>query len=204
MPSLERWRETWRQLHGAADARLYDELIASYGERHRKYHTARHLDECFEKFNEARDSAEHPAEVELALWFHDAVYDTRREDNEEKSADWARAGALQAGVPADAAERVHALIMATRHQAVPSGADAELLVDVDLSILGAAPERFDEYERQIREEYAWVPGFVFRRKRAQILEGFLARSAIFSTAHFRSRYERQARENLLRSLRAHR
>jgi predicted metal-dependent HD superfamily phosphohydrolase len=91
--------------------------------------------------------------------------------------------------------------MTTRHDAVPSGADAESLVDVDLSILGAPPGRFDEYEQQIREEYAWVPDFVFRRKRAEILEGFLARPAIFSTAHFRSRYERQARENLARSLR---
>jgi predicted metal-dependent HD superfamily phosphohydrolase len=196
--TLERWREMWRELHGSADPNLFQQLIACYGEPHRKYHTARHLAECFEKLDEVH--VERPAEIELALWFHDAIYDTRRQDNEKKSADWARASALQAGVPGETAERVHALIMATRHEAVPSGADAELLVDVDLSILGAPPERFDEYERQIREEYAWVPGFVFRRERAQILEGFLARPSIFSTAHFRSRYERQARENLARSL----
>ena len=198
MPSLERWGETWRQLHGAADPKLYDQLMARYGEPHRKYHTARHLEECFQKLDEV--GTERPAEVELALWFHDAVYDTRRQDNEQKSADWARASALQAGVAREAAERVHELIMTTRHEAIPSGADAELLIDVDLSILGAAPERFDEYERQIREEYGWVPAFVFRRKRAEILEGFLARPSIFSTVHFRSRYERQARDNLARSL----
>ena len=197
MPSLERWGETWRQLHGAADPKLYDQLMARYGEPHRKYHTARHLEECFQKLDEV--GAERP-EVELALWFHDAIYDTRRQDNEQKSADWARASALQAGVAREAAERVHELIMTTRHEAIPSGADAELLIDVDLSILGAAPERFDEYERQIREEYGWVPAFVFRRKRAEILEGFLARPSIFSTVHFRSRYERQARDNLARSL----
>lgn len=200
MPSPLRWAELWRQLAGRPAPALYGELIAHYGEPRRKYHTARHLDECFEKFDEARELATHPAEVELALWFHDAIYDTRRQDNERKSADWARASAMQAGVTGEAAARVHALVMATRHDAVPSGADAELLVDVDLSILGAAPERFDEYERQIREEYAWVPAFVFRRKRAKILQGFLARPAIFSTALFRDRYEQRARANLKRSL----
>jgi predicted metal-dependent HD superfamily phosphohydrolase len=202
MPSLERWRELWRQLHGNAEPKLYNELVSRYREPHRRYHTTRHLDECFEKLDEGRGLARHPAEVELALWFHDAIYDTRRQDNEQQSADWARTSAGHAGISSEAAERVHALIMTTRHEALPSGADAELLVDVDLSILGAAPERFDEYERQVREEYSWVPDFVFRRKRAQILRGFLARPAIFSTPHFRGRYERQARANLERSLRA--
>jgi predicted metal-dependent HD superfamily phosphohydrolase len=90
--------------------------------------------------------------------------------------------------------------MATRHKAVPRGTDAEILVDVDLSILGAAPERFDQYERQVREEYAWVPHFLFRRERKAILKEFLARPRIFSTTHFRDRYEQQARSNIERSL----
>jgi predicted metal-dependent HD superfamily phosphohydrolase len=79
-------------------------------------------------------------------------------------------------------------------------ADAEIVVDVDLSILGAAPERFEEYERQIRAEYRWVPGFLFRRKRAKILQEFLARPRIFSTQTFIDRYEQQARANIARSL----
>ena len=90
--------------------------------------------------------------------------------------------------------------MATRHEAVPRGVDAEILVDVDLSILGASRERFDEYERQVREEYAWVPDFLYRRERGKILKDFLARPRIFSTALFRSRYEEQARSNIGRSL----
>ena len=195
MPSLLRWRELWARLGSRPADGLYEELIGRYREPHRRYHTTRHLDECFALLDAAHALAERPAEIELALWFHDAIYDTRRHDNEQKSADWARRGC-----PADAADRVHALVMATRHDAVPSGRDAELLVDIDLSILGAAPERFDEYERQVREEYAWVPGFVFRRKRAAILEGFLARPAIFSTPMFFQTLEQAARANLRRSL----
>jgi predicted metal-dependent HD superfamily phosphohydrolase len=191
----------WKELGaGNPDPKLHDELIARYGEPHRRYHTPRHLGECFEKLDAVRALAEHPAEIELALWFHDAIYDTKRRDNEKKSAEWARASALAAGVPAAACDRVHALVMATRHKAIPHGTDAGLLVDVDLSILGAPRERFDEYERQVREEYAWVLDFLYRRERRKILKDFLSRERIFSSAHFRDRYEEQARSNIERSL----
>jgi predicted metal-dependent HD superfamily phosphohydrolase len=90
--------------------------------------------------------------------------------------------------------------LATKHNAEPTSRDAALLVDVDLAILGAAPERFDEYERQVREEYSWVPGFLFRRKRREILEGFLARPHVYSTDHFLACYEAAARANLVRSI----
>lgn len=201
MLNIARWHGMWKEL-GAAnpDPKLHGELIARYSEAHRKYHTLQHLEECFEKFDEVRALAEHPAEIALAMWFHDAIYDVKRRDNEKKSADWARASALAAGTPAEACNRVHAHVMATRHKAVPRGTDAELLVDVDLSILGAGPERFDQYEQQVREEYAWVPDFLFRRERRAILKEFLARPRIFSSAHFHGRYEEQARSNIERSL----
>ena len=82
----------------------------------------------------------------------------------------------------------------------PVTPDERLLVDVDLSILGASPERFAEYERQVREEYAWVPDNVFRDKRKAVLEGFLGRDAIFGTAFFMTMCEDQARENLRLSI----
>ena len=152
-----------RQGVAAVPSALYNELMAAYAEPHRHYHTAQHLEECFAHFDAIGSLAGHPAEVALALWFHDAIYDPKRQDNEEKSAGWARAAVLAAGAAPDAAARIHALVMATRHAAVPRGPDEEVLVDIDLSILGAAPARFDEYERQVRAEYAWVPDFLFRR-----------------------------------------
>lgn len=171
------------------DAALLEQLLARYREPHRHYHTLQHLAECFEKFDELRDVAAHPGDVELAIWFHDAVYEPRRDDNEARSADWARA---------TVGERVAELVMATRHEAVPADIDAQVLVDVDLSILGAPPTRFDEYERQVREEYRWVPEFLYRRKRREILASFLARPTIYSTPRFIERHEAQARQNLTR------
>ena len=181
---------------------LHANLLARYREPQRHYHTVQHLDECFERWPEVRAHAEHPAEVELALWFHDAIYDTHRPDNEALSAALALGAALGLGVAQESAQRISDLILCTRHAVEPEGADAEALIDVDLSILGAAPQRFDEYEVQVRQEYAWVPEQMFRQRRAEILEQFLARRQIFSTSIVRERYEARARANLARSLKA--
>ena len=202
MPTLVEWRKTWQQLGSPdADEALYRELVARYAEPHRTYHTMQHLEECFEHLRLAQAAAERGAEIEVSLWFHDAIYDTKRHDNEEKSAEWARASMLAAGLPASTAERVYALIMGTRHDSAPHAPDEKLLVDVDLAILGAETERFDEYERQVRAEYAWVPEQVFRTKRCAILEAFLTRPTIFNTETFIAAYEAKARRNLERSLR---
>jgi predicted metal-dependent HD superfamily phosphohydrolase len=190
----------WDALGAPADEAVLRELTARYSEPHRKYHTMQHVGECFAKLRELRALAQRPAEIELALWFHDAVYDTKRKDNEEKSAEWAQAAALSAGLAAPVGDRVYNLVMVTRHNAEPVETDEQILVDVDLSILGAAPERFDEYEHQVREEYSWVPGPLFRRERRKILEDFLKRRTLFQTEQFIAAYEAQARANLQRSL----
>jgi predicted metal-dependent HD superfamily phosphohydrolase len=197
------WVETWRHL-GAVDSealgRLYDDVLRRYAEPHRHYHTQQHLAECFEKVHEIISLADHPAEVNVGLWFHDAIYDTQRHDNEERSAAWARSAARDLGAGADRAQRIHDLIMFTRHAVEPVGIDAQVLVDADLSILGAQPARFQEYEAQVRNEYGWVPDATFRSARAKILKQFLDRPHIFCTATFRDRYEAQARRNLQHSL----
>ena len=199
----DNWNAAWRALGVAhADEALCIELQRRYGEPQRHYHTLQHLGECLAWFEREKEAAERPGEVALALWFHDAVYDVHAHDNEARSADWARGAILSAGVPADAAERVHALVMATRHDAEPEGRDAELLIDIDLSILGADPARFDEYERQVNAEYAFVPGEVRRPRRRAILQRFLAREAIYATPRMHALLEARARANLARSIAA--
>ena len=136
----------------------------------------------------------------MALWFHDAIYDVKGSGNEERSAEWAHRALTSAGAAAAAAERVRQLVLVTRHDGVPGNVDEQVLVDIDLAILGAERPRFDEYERQIRDEYAFVPGFLFRRKRRQILRTFLDRPVLYSTAMLRERLEARARENLRRAI----
>ena len=198
---LAHWQDMWRQL-GASSSNdaLFSRLVDCYSEAHRKYHTMQHLQECFAHLERVRAFAERAGEVELALWFHDAIYDTRKKDNEERSAEWARESALVAGLGEDEASRIHALVMATMHDAVPAGSDAAVLVDIDLAILGADEARFDEYEIQVREEYSWVPGPLYRRGRRKILQEFVRRESIYSTEYFRDECEARARSNITRSL----
>jgi predicted metal-dependent HD superfamily phosphohydrolase len=138
--------------------------------------------------------------LEAALWYHDAVYDPQKPDNEEASARMAREVFYRAGLSSERTKKVEQLILATRHSFVPSDKDSALIVDIDLSILGANTDRFDRYEAAIRREYSFVPEIVFRSKRAEILEGFLSRSFLFTTQTFRERFELKARANLTRSL----
>lgn len=197
---LAQWERTWRDLGGTPTDSLARALIAAWSEPHRRYHTLQHLGECLAHLDAAREHAQRPAEARLALWFHDAVYDPRRHDNEQRSADWARDTLLDAGVPHEAAHRVQAFVLATRHDAPAGAGDTQLVVDIDLAILGAARERFDEYERQVRLEYAHVPEADYRAGRARLLRGLLARPSLYATSFFRSRFEASARENLARSI----
>lgn len=196
------WSRCWPALGAAGDgAVLRDRLLLAYAEPQRKYHTQQHLGECLALCARHRGQAEHPAEVEIALWFHDAVYDVQGRDNEARSAAWARDALESAGVRGEVIDRVEALIMVTRHQALPQGRDQELLVDIDLSILGAVRERFLVYEEQVRAEYDWVPRWLFRRKRREILREFLSRQPIYSRPELRAELEDRARANLAHSIR---
>ncbi len=194
------WQSAWASAGLAEPAReRFEALCQAYAEPQRRYHTLQHLRECLGQEERITQLAERPGEVLIALWFHDAVYDTLGRGNEARSAAWARDVVASAGGH-DAAERVHRLVMATEHHAVPSSRDAQVLVDVDLSILGAGADRFDEYERQVRDEYRHVPGLLFRSKRRSVLQGFLARERLFNTDGFHQLLEARARDNLKRSI----
>jgi predicted metal-dependent HD superfamily phosphohydrolase len=194
------WHRTWSDLRQPVPSGVLEQLLARYSEAHRAYHTVQHLEECLELLDRVSHLASHLGEVQVALWFHDAIYDPRRTDNEERSADACVEVLVAAGVSPETRQRVRELVLATKHDREPESADARLTVDVDLAILGAAPDRFDEYEAQVRREYAWVPELAFRHARAKILRQFLARPSIYATDFFRERLEERARLNLTRSL----
>ena len=200
---IEHWRNCFAALRLAAPGDVeFANLMERYSESHRAYHTPQHLDECFRAFETIGGSARSPGAIGLALFYHDAIYDTHTHDNEEKSADLARGMLASLGAAASLLSQVAELILVTRHAAMPETTDQQFVVDIDLSILGAPQDRFDEEERQVRQEYSWVDEQTFRSVRRTILQGFLARPAIYSTKMFRGRLERAARENLERSIAA--
>jgi len=197
-------RDRWNKLcRGATKetTRWYGRLHELYSEPHRHYHNAQHIADCLKEFDSARDAAHEPLAVELALWFHDAIYNPRAADNEERSAELAAQFIRETGVAKEFEPAVIQLVFATKHHDGTLHRDAVLMVDIDLSIFGQTSERFWKYEEQIRGEYEWVPQNIFTTKRADILERFLLRDRIFGTKFFFSKYEKQARINLAESVR---
>lgn len=198
-----RWTALCLRIAPALDAAsAFEPLSKAYAESHRAYHNAEHIVECLARFDEVAAEAEHPDEVEFAIWLHDAVYKTRGVNSEALSAEWAVRLLADGGTELSSIERVEAMILATHHSMEPSFADAALVVDIDLTILGRDPERFDRYEEDVRAEYRWVPGLLFRTRRKEMLEGFVERPHLYSTRSLRDRFESQARRNLARSIAA--
>lgn len=195
----QRFTALWQHLGLSGDpVPVFQDLAARYEEPHRAYHNLRHITECLELL----DTVPTAPAVEIALWFHDAVYDPQARDNEERSAELAATCLKNAGAPADFIPHVEALILTTKRHTPEDREDFALISDIDLSILGRAPSRFDEYEQDIRREYAWVSDEDFAKGRGGFLESVLARPAIFLTDHFHDLLERPARANITRSLEA--
>jgi predicted metal-dependent HD superfamily phosphohydrolase len=187
------------------DKALKERLSALYRAGDRRYHGLAHIEALLALTAEYRPALSDPEAVEAAVWFHDAIYDSRGKDNEARSAALARES-LAGRADATRIERIAAMIEATATHQVPAFGDpsatrdAALFLDMDLSILGASPRAFDAYEQAVRREYAWVDEAAWRTGRAAVLKSFLARPYIFHTPEFRDRFEAQARENMERSL----
>ena len=182
----------------APDERDYRRVRRGWRGLGRHYHTLGHLDACLREFDAARELALRPAEVELALWFHDVVYRSWRRDNEQQSA--AMADELLRAAPIEAVRRIRQMILDTRHHDEDLTGDSALVVDVDLAILGRPPETYEPFARAIRREYWWVPRARYRAARTALLRGFLARSSIYHHDAFYRRYEAQARLNIAAEL----
>lgn len=177
------------------------EICQRYTEGHRHYHTLEHLQKCFSVLDVEMAKFSGLGSIELALWYHDIVYDTKAHDNEEKSAQIAEARIIRLGMDEAFAQQVGNLIRATTHKNVPGTREAKVLLDVDTAILSEPEAYFDKYEQDIREEYGWVPEADFKAGRTKVLEGFLARQWLYSTPEFRNSWrEGLARRNLTRSL----
>jgi predicted metal-dependent HD superfamily phosphohydrolase len=197
----QRWDEMWRRM-GVPGERIpaIDPLLIAYSLPVRHYHNLRHVEQCLRELDGIRELCESADAVEMAIWFHDAIYDPTRADNEERSADVAVKAMNEAGVGPTVVQEVVEMILSTKHSGASASGDAAVLLDIDLSILGQPPAVFDVYERAIRREYAFVDQNIFNRGRADILRRFLDRQAIYSTQLMQQRYEAQARQNLQRSI----
>lgn len=183
----------------AAGESVFRLLVAVYSAPDRYYHNLDHLTEMFRVVARLTASTEDPGVVQLAVWFHDAVYDPRAKDNEARSAELAVTLLRLVGVPRPELDRITRLIHATSHRPdfrPPDDRETAILLDADLAILGAGEERYRQYAEAIRREYAWVPDPAYSKARAKVLENFLGRPRIFCTDLMHEEAEGPARANL--------
>ena len=174
-------------------------LAAAYSAPGRHYHNLEHIGEMLGVARRLTTVTDNAAPIQLAIWFHDAVYDPRAKDNEACSAELAVTSLGPIGVPRSDLEVVTCLILATEHLAddrPPADRSTAIVLDADLAILGADAERYRRYAADIRKEYAWVSEDEYRRGRANVLEHFLRRERIYWTDMMYEECEEQARANL--------
>lgn len=196
-----RWGRFSRAM-GVQDEGLFVLLKDHYSEPHRAYHALDHIGNCLEEL----DSLGHVSFsecIEAAIWFHDVIYDPLAKDNEERSAAFAAQQMHGWHLHESFVQRVQNLIMSTKHTHPPATIDSQIMVDIDLAILGKPAPVFDRYEEGIRKEYVGsglVHAADYRKGRQAVIESFLHRESLYHTPLFSGRYEAQAKENLQRSL----
>jgi predicted metal-dependent HD superfamily phosphohydrolase len=178
---------------------VLEDLVQAYGEPHRHYHTVDHIGSLLALLDLHGCRAADPDALRLAILFHDVVYDPARHDNEEASAAVAADRLTRLGFSEALVAKVARYIVATRHdkpdEAVGDG-DLALLLDLDLSVLAAAPGAYRAYADAVRREYAFLPDDLYRAGRRRVLAGFLARGRIYLTEPLRALWEEPARVNL--------
>ena len=193
-----RFERLWSRSIGDGARAVFDELDALYGEAHRRYHTAGHIEHCLRQFDLGAGRMDEPDVVEMALWFHDAIYDIPGADNELRSAELFAARAAGRGSAAFRSD-VHRLVMATTHlEPPPATLDESFIVDIDLSSFGRPWEEFLSDSRAVRAEHPHLPDAEFYPRQKKFLESLAARPVFCFTEFFRDRHEARARRNIER------
>jgi len=198
----ERWLDLWHWFGVSADAKImeaYQELIEKYAEPHRKYHNLYHINICLAELETVKRFATNANALEIAIWYHDAIYDVWANDNEEKSAELAEKVIIDLGLSRALAQRVKGIILATKHNSVPDHYDAKLMLDIDIANFGKA-EMFKITNQLVREEYSAVAEKEFMEGRSNILAKFLNRPRIYLTNFFYNKYEDAAKKNIAGSI----
>ncbi|MBW4518310.1 MAG: hypothetical protein KME16_01070 [Scytolyngbya sp. HA4215-MV1] len=172
-------------------------LVQAYSSPDRYYHTLTHIHHVLVLLKSLQSHAQNPFTLELAAWFHDAVYNSQASDNEAQSAEYAAQVLRSLNLPgADITTVCHLILCTKHHHADVHDINAQLLLDTDLSILGAGKKRYWHYANAIRQEYAWVPEAEYREGRRKVLETFLYRDRLYWTDAMFTRFEAIARSNL--------
>jgi predicted metal-dependent HD superfamily phosphohydrolase len=189
----QQWHDllrAWSVEPGRAEE-TFDDICKHYAEPGRRYHMVAHIRDVLEHVETLSPHARNLNAVKLAAWLHDVIYDSKASDNEERSAAYAERLCRRLAIPDGPV--VASLILRTKSHEAGDDPDAQVLIDADLAILGAAESVYRTYAEQIRQEYAWVPEPEYCAGRESVLQRFLARAKLF---HLLTELEEPARRNM--------
>ena len=184
---------------GAGSELAWQEIVRRYGEPQRHYHADGHIAICLGELDKLGDGPRQRDRVEMALWFHDLVYDAGSSENERRSAEKFAELAKGELEPA-AVDAVYRYVLATAHDGEPGGLDAQYVVDIDLAGLAGSWEHFLADTAALRRERSDLSDDEFRSQNDRFLQGLLAREHIYFTAEFVEHREARARANITRYL----
>lgn len=176
------------------------EIEKSYCNNKRHYHNLSHLENLYTELNACKDQIGQWNVMMFAVFYHDIVYNTLKQDNEERSAELAGKRLALLNIPSKDIELCVEMINATKGHYFSANTDVNLFTDADLSILGKDWSTYKNYFENIRKEYAIYPDLIYKPGRKKVLQHFLAMKRIFKTDEFYEKYETAARENLEREL----
>lgn len=197
------WRKDAARFSAVQANKIFDELVARHSESQRSYHGLSHLTALLDLMNKHAAHIAPGSAPRLAIWWHDAIYDPTKHDNEEQSALLARTDLTRLNALPDVIEQVTGIILITKnHWAGPSAGEGDYFLDADIAILGAPSSVYDRYTSGVRQEYAWAPDPAFRAGRTAFLTNALTWPRLFRTDVFENAYAGQARENMRRELAA--
>lgn len=193
------WRKDAARFSPIAAADIFSDLVSRHSEPHRRYHGLSHLAALLDLLATHAPHVRPGSAARLAIWWHDAVYDPARRDNEDLSAVLARDHLARLGAPSSLAEETARIILITRdHWNGPPAGDGDFFLDADIAILGAPPGVYDAYAAAVRQEYAFVTDAAFGAGRGAFLTHALSLPRLFRTDAFQAAYVDQARANMSR------
>ncbi|WP_202819750.1 hypothetical protein [Thaumasiovibrio subtropicus] len=195
-----RWLELMEACSLPTSQTCFDALLKAYSSPKRHYHNGEHIAAMLQHFDNVRALADDPNAIELAIWFHDAIYNPFSSTNELDSAVWSKTFLTENDASDVLIEHVYRLIMATQHNHTLHDNDEKLIVDIDLTILGAPRAVYDQFEKHVRLEYRFVPLFIYKQKRIEVLKQFLDQARIYNHDVFHQQFEASARQNLMRAI----
>ena len=198
-----RFNKLWQRRLGSGGESAFRRLEALYGEPHRHYHSPVHIEHCLRQFDSAAAGMPNADAVEMALWFHDAIYvvsGNPAPDNEQRSAELFLECAAEHG-RAQFRSDVYRLIMVTDHREPPSAPDECYIVDIDLSSFGLPWPEFLGNSHDLRAEQPAQPDEEYYQSQESFLRSLLDRPVFCFTEFFRARHEQTARDNIARYLR---